>query len=232
MLYIYIYIYNIYKAKPGRVVIVSLNCKKLERNDQKPPFCIQQFLFSSCLFKLTAASPLTNSCPNQKDAEWQHSLFLCHFLPVLICMWIFTLCGFTWLPAWRYVTICDIISLGAAMFFPVKKINLARGAYALTFALRWVTIFIPIDITNTHPNWYYQHSSSRAFSIFVPLLYTVCSRNIIMMLCHQHGYPWPSPTPLPYRSLLLVGYIPYPHRAAVCRFELVDLLLLGHMRGP
>ena len=28
------------------------------------------------------------------------------------------------------------------------------------------------------------------------------------------------------------GYIPYPHKAAVCRFEQVALLLLGHVRGP
>ena len=27
------------------------------------------------------------------------------------------------------------------------------------------------------------------------------------------------------------GYIPYPHRAALCRFELVVLLLLGHFMG-
>ena len=35
-------------------------------------------------------------------------------------------------------------------------------------------------------------------------------------------------------SSLLVGpegYIPYPHRPAVCRFELVVLLLLGHVKG-
>ena len=27
------------------------------------------------------------------------------------------------------------------------------------------------------------------------------------------------------------GYIPYPHRPDICRFELVILLLLDHMRG-
>ena len=39
---------------------------------------------------------------------------------------------------------------------------------------------------------------------------------------------------LPYRSSLLAGpqgYILYPHRAAVCRFKLVTLLLLSHVRG-
>ena len=57
---------------------------------------------------------------------------------------------------------------------------------------------------------------------------------IIIMSCHEHGYPWPSLATPPNRSSLLVGpqgYIPYPHRAAVCRFKLVILLLLGHMRG-
>ena len=45
------------------------------------------------------------------------------------------------------------------------------------------------------------------------------------------------PDPLatsPYHSTLLaglLGYIPYPCIAAVCMFELVVLLLLGHMQG-
>ena len=38
----------------------------------------------------------------------------------------------------------------------------------------------------------------------------------------------------PYRSSPLaglLGYIPYPHTAAVCMFQLVVLPLLGHMWG-
>ena len=57
---------------------------------------------------------------------------------------------------------------------------------------------------------------------------------IIIMLCRQHGYPWPSLATSPYRSSLLEGlqsYIPYPHITAVCMFELVVLLLLGHIWG-
>ena len=37
---------------------------------------------------------------------------------------------------------------------------------------------------------------------------------------HQHGYPRPSLATPPYRPFLLAGpkgYIPYQHRAAVCR---------------
>ena len=30
---------------------------------------------------------------------------------------------------------------------------------------------------------------------------------------------------------VLKGHIPFPHRAGVCRFELVALLLFGHVRG-
>ena len=54
------------------------------------------------------------------------------------------------------------------------------------------------------------------------------------MSCRQYGYPWPSLATSPYHSSLLAGpqgYIPYPHIAAVCMFELVVLLLLGHMWG-
>ena len=57
---------------------------------------------------------------------------------------------------------------------------------------------------------------------------------IIIMSCRQHGYPWPSLANSPYHSSLLAGlqgYIPYPHIAAVCMFEQVVLLLIGHMQG-
>ena len=54
------------------------------------------------------------------------------------------------------------------------------------------------------------------------------------MSCHYHRYPWPSLATSPYHSSPLAGLqgnIPYPRVAAVCMFELVVLLLLGHMRG-
>ena len=56
---------------------------------------------------------------------------------------------------------------------------------------------------------------------------------IIIKSCHQHGYHWPSLATPPNCSSLLVGpqgYIPYTHRDAVCRFELVALLYPGHVR--
>ena len=72
--------------------------------------------------------------------------------------------------------------------------------------------------------WWWKHLISLFLSVII----------IIIMSCHLHGYHWPSLATPPYRSSLLagpLGYIPYPHRAAVCRFELVALLLLGHVRG-
>ena len=57
---------------------------------------------------------------------------------------------------------------------------------------------------------------------------------IIIMSCHRHRYPWPSLATSSNPSSFLVGlqgYIPYPHIAAVCIFELVVLLLPGYMWG-
>ena len=51
---------------------------------------------------------------------------------------------------------------------------------------------------------------------------------------HHHVVPWPSLATSPNQSSPLASlqvYIPCPHIAAVCMFELVVLLLLGHMRG-
>ena len=65
-------------------------------------------------------------------------------------------------------------------------------------------------------------------------LYYIVIIIIIIMSNHQHGYPWPSlATPLcrPWPPAGFQGYILYLHRAAVCRFELVILPLLGHVKG-
>ena len=77
------------------------------------------------------------------------------------------------------------------------------------------------------------------FSSFVAVFWWFLPSNtsiiiIIIMLCHLHGYPWPSLATSPYRSSPLAGlqgYIPYPHIAAECMFELVVMLLPGHMWG-
>ena len=54
------------------------------------------------------------------------------------------------------------------------------------------------------------------------------------MSCCLHGYPWPSLATFPYCSSFpagLLDYISYLHIAAVCMFERVVLLLLGHKKG-
>ena len=54
------------------------------------------------------------------------------------------------------------------------------------------------------------------------------------MSCRPHGYPRPSLATFPYLSSPpagLLDYIPYLHIAAVCMFQLVVLLLLGHKWG-
>ena len=97
----------------------------------------------------------------------------------------------------------------------------------------------------------FQHEDSRKFLITLLLVgglmttkfwskfiraVSIANRNIIIIIimsCRQHGIPWPSLATSPYYSSPLVGlqgYILCPHIAAVCMFELVVLLLLGHMR--
>ena len=59
-------------------------------------------------------------------------------------------------------------------------------------------------------------------------------RSLIILSCHRHRYPWPFLATSPYRSSVPAGpqgYTPYPHRATVCRFKLVALLLFGHVKG-
>ena len=70
-----------------------------------------------------------------------------------------------------------------------------------------------------------------------PWVYLIVSKLIEIIVItsrYQHGYPWPFLAIPPYRALLpagLQGYIPYRHRAVVCRFWLVVLLLLVHVKG-
>ena len=57
---------------------------------------------------------------------------------------------------------------------------------------------------------------------------------IINMSRHQYEYPWSSLATPPYRPLFAAGlqsYIPYRHRAAVCRFMLVVLPLHVYVKG-
>ena len=81
--------------------------------------------------------------------------------------------------------------------------------------------------------------SNSTFPQPIPKLIKICTLctlllPIIIMSCRQHGYPWPSLVTSPYHSSPLAGlqgYILCPHIAAVCKFKLVVLLLLGHMWG-
>ena len=76
--------------------------------------------------------------------------------------------------------------------------------------------------------WHINHwRLFNAKSIFIQII-------IIIMSFRQHVYPWPSLATSPYYSSPLAGlqgYILCPHIAAVCKFELVFLLLLGYMWG-
>ena len=86
---------------------------------------------------------------------------------------------------------------------------------------------------------FHLHDTIKTFKLphfYANFLKIICSDTdyIYIMSHHQHGYPWPSLATPPNRPLLPVGlqdYILYWHRAAVCRFDLVVLLLLVHVTG-
>ena len=101
----------------------------------------------------------------------------------------------------------------------------------------WGAVSKLVECLNLHSTFF----KSKTFSLTrLPLakelmpIYTIIIIIIIIMSCRLHRYPRPSLTTSPYRSSPpagLHGYIPYPHIAAVCMFELVVLRLLGDMWG-
>ena len=75
---------------------------------------------------------------------------------------------------------------------------------------------------------------------FHTIIYVLCNivlywlLLLVIMSRYQHRYPWHSLATPSYHPLLpagLQGYIPYQNRAAVCRFVLVVLPLLVHVKG-
>ena len=83
---------------------------------------------------------------------------------------------------------------------------------------------------------YYQqkYPYEKSLETYLMILVYIYIIIIIIMSCRQHGYPWPSLATSPYHSpppAGFQGYILCPHIVAVCKFELVVLLLHCHMWG-
>ena len=131
---------------PGRAILTSCNDKINCDVWLKTSFCIWQLSSPSLdTDRCFSSNQFVFDAKNAKDPEWWRLLFLCSFLPALICMCVFTLRGFTWLLAWKYVTICNTTSLRAAMFFPIKK-NISCTRSVCTEVSR-----------HFHPNFHYTY---------------------------------------------------------------------------
>ena len=112
-----------------------------------------------------------------------------------------------------------------------------RAVYLLLSVLEKHSVFYTSAIPEVR--WYeplYNKCNSQYVfdSSMLLLLNVLTVIIIIIMSCCQHGYPWPSLATSPYHSSPpagLQGYILCPHIVAVCKFELVFLLLHGHMWG-
>ena len=118
-------------------------------------------------------------------------------------------------------------------FLNISKCNVLNKYYG-TYLTDYNELFLLLWIPGEYSSWCEVKSSLTLWlSDWRSTLFTYAVF-IIIMSCHQHGYPWPSLATPPYHSSLLAGlqgYIPYSHVAALCMFELVVLLFLGHMRG-
>ena len=84
---------------------------------------------------------------------------------------------------------------------------------------KFINFFLDIKVTNHKLLASHENQTNNIYIII-----------IIIMSCRQHGYPWPSLATSPYHSSPPAGLQGYIH-VAVCKFELVVLLLHGHMWG-
>ena len=124
----------------------------------------------------------------------------------------------------------NIIFISQKKRLSLQKENNSNFYVAVKIYFVYVLIIGRLSFNKTHVTAN-EYSTNIAVLFFVSDLKIII---IIIMSCRQHGYPWPSLATPPNSSSLLAGlqgYIPYPHIAAVCMFELPVLLLLGHMRG-
>ena len=110
----------------------------------------------------------------------------------------------------------------------LSSTHLCHSSPGMTTNIRWGKLRIQTCLT-PHKNWpyvtFWMLGSLRNIYIYI-YIYIFTSR-------HQHVYPWLSLAIPPYRTLLpvgLQGYIPYQHRATVCRSKLVVLPLLVHVK--
>ena len=108
--------------------------------------------------------------------------------------------------------------------------------YIYIYVYIYIYIYHVGQLTRVFLTFSLSHSLSLSLSLFVPMCVCVCGTKCGFVKSSSscainHGYPWPSLTTLPYRPLFSAdpqGYIPYRHRAAVCRFKLVVLPLHVH----
>ena len=132
--------YRIHQNSLSLVELLSrLTTKLTAMSDQKPPFIFNNYPLH--LFTLTAASPLINLCPMQKmpsdDIRCFYVLFFSACPHLHACLHL----------TWKYVTICNISSLRAAMFFCQKNISCTRNI---------CTDIYTEGSSDFHPNFHYK----------------------------------------------------------------------------
>ena len=133
----------------------------------------------------------------------------------------------------RYPMGRDYLNINKNLFCKTNNWSLRYQSFPYIFMMFFfclfffIFFFVLLSIENSHSVRTYV-TAIRHNGFFY------CAIDFIIMSCRRHGYPWPSLATSPYRSsprVGLQGHIPYHHIAAECMFELVVLLLPGHMWG-
>ena len=172
-------------------------------SDQKPLFVFNYYPL--CLFTLTAASPLIHSCSTQKTPKTPSDDVRCFY--VLFC-----------LPSFACVSSLSVV-LRDSQVLSYQKIYLVHGAYVLSFACRWVTIFTTLPrLISWSQIWY--GGSAHFFQL--PLRGSTGSSSV--------RFPTFLPSPLVWSSSSLVPYSDiecWPSDSQVTRWCVTCVFLLN-----
>ena len=206
-------------------------------------------LGASFLYRILSPTDLNSNCNCSIGGPRDHSVGCCLSLRHLVSNWLNFLC------TELYNSSTPTFFLWASQIALIQPVH--GQDYFLIFLDRMHLLFTQVhfliltawpgrrSIYNTTKQNQLHNSNEGKFILTRSLgleshhLFFGCGglnplQGIIIMSCHQHGYPWPFlATPL-YRPSLpagLQGNILYRYRAAECKFRLVVLSLLDHVKG-
>ena len=154
------------------------------------------------------------------------------YVRVRVCMFV---CAYTYLYIDTHVSIYSCLCV-----CPYLSLSLSVSIYLSIYVYLSIyqSVYIYLSLYIYIYIWTLYIQTNAYFDIYIHIHSDI--NTLVYISSSSSGratgteYPWPSLATSPYRSSPLVGlqgYIRYPHIAPECMFELVVLLLPGHMWG-